>query len=280
MKVTSNVSFLLCITSVVMPVVDARANRFVLHERSTALKSPATKAYDFVAYQQRRGLQVNLGTQQECQEILDVLALLGAVPCTCDDQGNINIGDAECFAYLESQDGFGFDDDDDGDDDDGVDEGCFCDTLDGEKTCVVYDSAAATAASSDEVDFDCYTYTSGLFDNTICVSDTVVTCTITIDGTECNSCEVDTSCFDLNFDCSNVIDGETWNACTDVDDIPETSPFILLNDDRFLIEKALEDAECVGIVSPAASPTTGSGAFALSFHALSMVGLVVAATFW
>jgi hypothetical protein len=279
MNVTSNLSFLLCITSVVMPVVDARANRFVLHERSAALKSPATKAYDFVAHQQRRGLQVNLGTKEECQEFLDALALLGTVPCTCDDQGSINIGVAECLAFLKSQDGFGFDDDDDADDDDGVDEGCFCDTLDGEKTCVVYDSAAATAASSDEVDFDCYTYTSGLFDDTICVSDTIATCTIMIDGTECNSCEVDLSCFGFDFDCSNVIDGETWTACT-VDDIPETSPFIILNDNRFVNENALEDAECVGIASPAASPTTVSGAFALSFHALSMVGLIVAATFW
>jgi hypothetical protein len=194
-------------------------------------------------------------------------------------------GDAECLAFLESQD------DDDVDDDDGVDEGCFCDTLDGEKTCVVYDSAAATAASSDEVAFDCYTYTSGLFDNTICGSDTVDTCTITIDGTECNSCEVDTSCFGIDFDCSNVIDGETWNACTDIDDIPETSPFIILNENRLVIENALDDAECVGIASPAASPTTTtqtttsspttvSGAFALSFHALSMVGLIVAAIFW
>jgi hypothetical protein len=67
MKVSSNLSFLLCITSVVMPVVDARANRFVLRERSAALKSPATKAYDFVARRKEKEKKgMGVGDSGEC----------------------------------------------------------------------------------------------------------------------------------------------------------------------------------------------------------------------
>jgi hypothetical protein len=199
--------------------------------------------------------------------------LLGTVPCTCDDQGDINIGDAECFAFIESQEGFASDDD--ADDDDGVDEGCFCDTLDGEKTCQVFDSVAAAELTSEDVDAFCYTYKSGLFDNTICSSFAIdtLTCTVTIDGTKCNSCEIDSSCFGIDFDCSNVIDGEMWNECTDGDNIPETSPFIFLNEERFL-----EASESCPVGDAAGGDA--SGAFALSFHALFMVGLIVIATFW
>jgi hypothetical protein len=58
------------------------------------------------------------------------------------------------------------------------------------------------------------------------------TCTITTDGAECNSCTLITcdatdgaGQTDENYDidCSNVIEGEVWNLCTD--DVPETSPF-------------------------------------------------------
>jgi hypothetical protein len=152
----------------------------------------------------------------------------------------------------------------------------FCDTLEGERTCLVEDSDASEAAeSTDEVEAECVTYTSGLFAITICAIDNTAddTCTITIDGTECSSCELiscsDSDGYPYDLDCSNVIAGETWNVCTD--DIPETSPFLAFgNNDRFLFD----DVECDTIASPP------SGAFALSFHALSMVGLIVVATFW
>jgi hypothetical protein len=79
MKVTSSLSFLLCISSVVIPVVDARANGFGLNKRPAATRrfvdskevfdfaatqeshrvfnSAATKRYDFAVHQQRRSLQ-------------------------------------------------------------------------------------------------------------------------------------------------------------------------------------------------------------------------------
>jgi hypothetical protein len=154
----------------------------------------------------------------------------------------------------------------------------FCETLQGEEVCGVIDeeaAAAATASASESSIFaDCYTFRSGPLDNTICTLDNLAesTCAITIDGTECNSCAL-ASCSatdgagvfgeSFDFDCSNVIAGETWNLCTD--DIPETSPFIVIGNNELFI-----DGSCV----------PGSGGFAVSFHALSMVGLMVVATFW
>jgi hypothetical protein len=67
--------------------------------------------------------------------------------------------------------------------------------------------------------------------------------------------------FGFDVDCSNAIEGEKRNYCTD--DIPEFSRFLAFsNSDRF------DDFEC-----------GGSGGFALSFHALSVVSLIVVATF-
>jgi hypothetical protein len=60
--------------------------------------------------------------------------------------------------------------------------------------------------------------------------------------------------------------------CTD--DIPETSRFLATaNNKRFIQE------ECsTTTLRPASSPTV-SGAFALPFHCLSVLGLIVVATF-
>jgi hypothetical protein len=151
----------------------------------------------------------------------------------------------------------------------------FCETLQGEEVCgVINEKASAAATISDSFIFaDCYTFRSGPFDDTICTIDNFTdgTCTITIDGTECNSCaHVSCSATDgagvfpesFDFDCSNVIEGEFWNLCTD--EIPETSPFIVIGNNELFV-----DGSCI----------PDSGGFALSFHALSMVVLMVVAAF-
>jgi hypothetical protein len=299
MKVTSNLSFLLCITSVVMPVVDARANSFGLNKRSAALKSRTTKAYDFAAHQQRRGLQGDDdGFDFETKEVCEAaLVLLGTNPCTCDDQGVVLISVPECANFIDS-----LPDDDSflGDDDEVCESllavflgtpnsGCNCDdeaeptaeclefisscnqcdTLQGVETCRSNDLEVSANGIK-----DCTTYESGAFDNTICFLDNFDdTCTITIDGTECNSCEpiecdgAENLAFGFDLDCSNVVDGETWNLCTA--DLPETSRFLAFgNNDRPITLS--------GCDVPAVD---ASGGFAPSLHALSVVGLVVVATF-
>jgi hypothetical protein len=352
MKVTFNLSFLLCISSVMMPIVDARANGVGLHKRSTALKSLATKrsikhdvkAYDLAAHQQRRSLQTKnddiscesflatldtnpctcddqdeFDATAECSDFLSGLDLvvvcefaltaLGPNPCTCDDQGEVDTSTAECSEFVSGLDAGSCEDflealgpnpctcDDQGEVDTSTAEcsefvaSCnICDTLQGEETCFTFEEEVSNDGSSDEVETFCYTYISGVFDNTICEIEnfTADTCTITIDGTECNSCATLPFCdgdgYDI--DCSNVIEGEKYNTCTD--DIPETSRFLATaNNDRFV-----DDIECGVTVpsttsspitvtqSPTSSPTTVSGAFALSFHAVSAVGLMVFATFW
>jgi hypothetical protein len=151
-----------------------------------------------------------------------------------------------------------------------------CDTLQNQRTCYAVAVEESEAASSDDVDAFCYAYTSGPFDNTICEIDNVSdeTCTITIDGTEYSS-RVPVACgetdgagtlgFGYDFDCSNIIEGEKWNNYNG--DIPETSRFLAFgNTDQFVDDVFLDCG--------------GSGAFALSFHALSVVGLMVVATFW
>jgi hypothetical protein len=185
--------------------------------------------------------------------------ILGPNMCTCNEDGETSL---ECDELIDSC--------------------ATCDTLQGERTCFIIVE-----------DMDCATYTSGLFDNTICVEEDDSTCTLTVDGTECTSCAF-ISCSDegdtYDLDCSNVIAGETWNLCTD--DIPETSLFLPFGDnDRFN-----GDLECADDSSPTTAPTDSVGAddptfaptkapttsdgFALSFHALSVVGLIVVATFW
>jgi hypothetical protein len=254
---------------VVVPVVDAQANGFDLNKRSAVMERSIEhwKAFGVAVHQERRSLQT---AKDECQVFFG--DLVGDVGCTCKDDGS----DAteECYEILAFC--------------------AICDTLEGERACFAVDYELSDTASSDDVDAECSTYTSGKFDNTICTIENLVddTCTITIDGTECNSCvvvactsdEEDDTTYDL--DCSNVIDGETWNLCTD--DIPETSLFLVYgeNNDRFEDEldcSAISTGSPTSVpvpspASPSKSPT--SGAFAMSFHALSVVGLIVATTVW
>jgi hypothetical protein len=135
----------------------------------------------------------------------------------------------------------------------------FCESLQGEELCGFIDEKASAAAtvSDSSIFADCYTFRSGPLDDTI---DNFAdgTCTITIDGTECNSCAhafcsatdgggVFPESFDL--DCSNIIEGEMWNLCTD--DIPETSPFIVIGSNELFVD---------------GSYVPDSGVFALSCH--------------
>jgi hypothetical protein len=145
----------------------------------------------------------------------------------------------------------------------------------------------------------CFTYESGPFaDSTICEIENYNdnTCTISIDGVECDSCAVITCnsvggfdrYTDFDLDCSNIIQGETWNLCTD--DIPETSLFIVAGINDLFTEltcgdddssgdnfQDIIDANPGGDGSEGSDPRGGdSGGVAQSFHALSMVGLVVA----
>jgi hypothetical protein len=186
---------------------------------------------------------LDIGTADDdglCEAFLAVLFGSTNTGCTCDDAEPSD----KCLEFLSS---------------------CSaCDTVQGERTCFTEEVEKSNALSSDDVDAYCYTYESGLFDNTICelYNPADDTCTITIDGTECSSCALVT-CDDDDFydiDCSNVIEGETWNQCTD--DIPETSRFLATaNNDRYL-----DFSDC--------------GGSALSFRALSVVSLMVVVTFW
>jgi hypothetical protein len=95
---------------VAKPVVGAPANGFRHHMNSTALKSPAAKryikhdvkAYDIAAYQHHRVLQT--GVDDSCKTILEELGQSpGTIPCTCDDQGQLDISTTKC---AESSAGF------------------------------------------------------------------------------------------------------------------------------------------------------------------------------
>jgi hypothetical protein len=123
-----------------------------------------------------------------------------------------------------------------------------CDTLQGEEACLSIDLDAELVATTglDDGFANCLTYDSGPFaDTTICLIEDLAdsTCTITIDGMECNSCTViacgdDT---DYEFDCSNIIEGETWNLCTS--DIPETSPFIAVGNNLLFSDVSCSDSD-------------------------------------
>jgi hypothetical protein len=268
MKVTSNLSFLLCISSVVMSAIDARTKGFgqkrsiqrqevfdftaQREESHRDLKSPMPES-SINAHQQRRSLQTDGDLAKElCEAFLELL--LGSnVGCTCDENGEPS---SDCEEL--------------------VSECNICDNIQGQRSCLAFAAEETAEASSADVEADCFTYVSGPFDNTICSNDNIAddTCNITIDGVECNSCEYVTcsatdgaGVFDesYDFDCSNVIEGETWNLCTD--NPPETSLFLATaNVDRF----QSQDLDC------------DSGAFAMSFHALSVMVsfIVVASTFW
>jgi hypothetical protein len=282
MKVTSNLSFLLCISSVVMPVTDARANGFDLKRSAVAMKRSIQRqdVFDFAAQQQlHRGLKspvtersINVHQQPRSLQTTDAelqLALCESAieiylgpdsGCSCDEDFEIDLS-SECQKFIS--------------------ECSPCDTIQDQQTCFTVDEEASTAASTADLKAACFTYVSGPFDNTICSATNYAdgTCTVTIDGAECNSCafcgETDgTGATEGNYDidCSNVIEGETWNLCTD--DVPETSPFInVANNDRFL-----DDVEC-GLGDSEVSE--GSGGFCPSFHGLSvMVSLIVVTTLW
>jgi hypothetical protein len=245
MKVTSNLSFLVCISSVVMPAIDARASGFS-YKRSTATKRSIKDQEVSRTLQTDDELALQL-----CETFLEIL--LGPNSgCTCAEDGELT---SDCEDFLSQCD--------------------ICDTIQGERTCLAFAEEESTAASTSDIVADCFAYESGPFANTICTLDNFVesTCTITIDGKECNSCAIvacsatdGTGVFEdsYDFDCSNVIEGETWNLCTA--DIPETSRFLAIgNNDLFT------DLDC---------SSRESGGFALSFHGLSvLVSLIVVASF-
>jgi hypothetical protein len=275
MKVTPSLFFLLCISSVAIPATGARASGFD-RKRSAATKHSIErqrqKVFDFAArqelhhdlkspvtetpsnvHQQRRGLQADWeqgdGALKLCEAFIE--ALIGPNSgCMCDEDGDPT---SDCREYLS--------------------ECNVCDTIQSQRSCLVFAAQETKAAISEDVEADCYSYNRGPFDNTICMIDNIVesTCTVTIDGAECKSCEI-VVCKSTDgtgilsesydFDCSNVMEGETWNLCTA--NIPETSPFLASgNNNRYV------DLEC------------GSGGLALSSHVFSvLVSLVVVATFW
>jgi hypothetical protein len=222
---------------------------------------------------------------------------------TCGDGGGVDLGTDECVFKS-------------------------CDTLQGVEACLFDDEDAQLEAGA----YYCFTYESGPFaDSTICLIDDffdINTCTITIDGNECNSCNVVT-CSDMDgigiydesydFDCSNIIVGETWNLCSD--DIPETSPFIAAGNNMRFFEFSCVDPEDVNPevgesdgsnpgnesldnidpedVNPEVGESDGSnpgnesldnkesgdggdmsGGVAASSHMLSLVGLIIVACFW
>jgi hypothetical protein len=255
MKVTSNLSFLLCmIGTIAMPVVEASLNGLELKRSSAATMRAAKnqKAFEVAMRDQRRGLK---SADALCE------AFLPNSGCTCS-------GD------LPSQDCSDF-----------ITENCSrCDTLQNQEACLlIFDEEAVVAAfvaalvaspATASVYVDCTTYKSGPFaDDSICVIENLDdnNCTFTINETECNSCTV-VDCgeeTDFDIDCSNVIAGETWNLCTD--DIPETSLFIALGtNDRF------QDLTCT---PNSVVKESGSGGVAAASHVLSLFGLIIVACF-
>jgi hypothetical protein len=255
MKFTSNLSFLLCIVTIAMPVVEASLNGLELKRSSAATKLAAKnqKAFEVAMHDQRRSLQTE---DALCEVFLE--ALYGPNSgCTCSE----DLPSQECFDFITQN--------------------CLsCDTLGGEEACLlVFDEEAVVAAlvaspATASVYVDCTTYKSGPFaDDSICVIENLDdnNCTFTINETECNSCTV-VDCgeeTDFDIDCSNVIAGETWNLCTD--DIPETSLFIALGtNDRF------QDLTCT---PNSVVKESGSGGVAAASHVLSLFGLIIVACF-
>jgi hypothetical protein len=259
MKVTSNISFLLCIGTIAMSVVEASLNHSFGRMHSAATKpflQRRQEIFDFAAQQSHRGLK-------SAHTAMSLLSKRSATTKRADkNQKAVEVavqqhqrrslqGDSEfdaaslaiCELFLEALYG--------------PNSGCtctdvepsmecidfissncaICEIIQFEEACLVFDEEAALAAYPETGSFvvDCLTYRSGPFaDDTICgienFSDN--TCTFTINETECTSCtviacdDVETNFEETNYDidCSNIIAGETWNLCTD--DIPETSPFI------------------------------------------------------
>jgi hypothetical protein len=243
MKVTSNLSFLLRISSVVMPVVESIKG--FGRKLSAATKPTSTikhrELFDFAAAAQQhsnRGLKSALapGLSQKRSAVTKRAlkhqkALADSAvheqnrglqqadltdPAVCEAFLTLLVGSdsactcteegpsTECIDYLATCN--------------------FCDTLQGETACI----SSSFTEDTPSVFSSCITYKSGPFDNVICQTENRIdnTCTYTIDGTECSSCTV-IDCdgeSDYDIDCSNIIAGETWNLCTA--DIPETSMFL------------------------------------------------------
>jgi hypothetical protein len=310
MKVTPNLSFLLCIGTIAMPVVEGSLNGFglknsaamkpslqrqdlfdfaaqqshrglksatamaLLSKRSAAGKQAAKnqKAIEVAVHQERRSLQgdVDAASLALCEAFL--VTLYGPNSgCTCTDE----VPSMECVDFLSS---------------------CNrCDTIQSEEACLFTDEEAEEAAvaalpagtTGDSVLAGCTTYRSGPFaDDTLCsvldFSDSL-TCSFTINQTECNSCTV-VKCRDVNeeaelgevnydIDCSNIIAGETWNLC--IDDIPETSPFIALG----ITNDLFQETTCVG-GKDSGDGGDMSGGVAASSHVLSLVGVIIVTSFW
>ncbi len=263
MKVTSNLSFVLCIGTIAMSVIEASLNGLGPN-RSDANKPSLQRqaVFDFAALQSPRGLKsVSAASLLSKRSAATKRATKTqkAVEFAIHEQRRSLQTEDELVASLEL-----------------VSEMtvyCLvCDTIQSEEACLSFDDEAAVAAlvtSPEAFLVDCTAYRSGPFaDDTICGIENFVdnNCTFTINARECNSCTVvacDGEETDFDIDCSNIIAGETWNFCTD--DIPETSLFIGLgNNDRF------QDKYC-----------TGSGGIAASTsHVLGLVGLIIGAFFW
>jgi hypothetical protein len=271
MKVTSKFSFLLCISTIAMPVVEASHNGFGL-KRSTATKPSIQRqdVFDFAAQRSHRGLKsatamallskrsaaakraaknqkaVEVAVHQQHRSLQEDFDVDPASLAICEILLEALLGPnsgCTCTDEEPSMECTDF-----------VSSNCvLCDTLQGEEACLVSDGEAALAAYPETGSFvvDCLTYRSGPFaDDTICgienLSDN--TCTFTVNETECTSCTV-IACDDeegseetnYDIDCSNVIAGETWNLCTD--DIPETSPFIAFGANDLFQEVTCGDGE-------------------------------------
>jgi hypothetical protein len=272
MKVTSNLSFFLCISTIAMPDVEASINGLELR-RSAATKPSLQRqdVFDFAAQQSRRGLKsataaallskrsaatkrasknqkavkVAVHQQRRSLQTEDELDAISLALCEVFLEGlyGPNSG-CTCTDEEPSQECYDF-----------LLNNCFlCETIQSEETCLVFDEEAALAALSASPGTEgpvlCSTYKSGPFaDDTICRIENLAdsTCTFTINETECNSCTV-VECgeeTDFDIDCSNVIAGETWNLCTD--DIPETSLFIGLGNNDLFQDLACGDGGSVDL---------------------------------
>jgi hypothetical protein len=264
MKVTSNLSFLLCIGTIAMPIVQASLNGFGLKRSAASTKSSIQRqdVFDFAAQQSHRGPKSMTATallskhsaalkraakNQKTVEF-DVHQPRRSLETDVDfEAATLALCEALFVDLLGPNSGCTCTDDEPSMEcTDFVSSNClFCDTLQFEDSCLFLDKEAQLAAGPGTDSFvDCLTYESGPFaDKTICGIENFGdnTCAITIDGVECTSCTVIT-CGDegaTNFDinCSNIIAEDTWNLCTD--DIPDTSLFIAVgNNDRF------EDLSC------------------------------------
>lgn len=173
MKVTSNLSLLLCIISssmvITMPAVKASTNVFRPTKRSSMMNNKGMSPHGIFAFnaavqpqpQSHRDLQSNAALEF-CEAFIE--QLYGANSgCTCEGKEGTFVADCDCK---------------------------ICDTLQGKKVCLAIDSEAEDAIdAAPDSTVDCFSYKSGPFDNTICEIETVRgMCAITIDGDECSSC--------------------------------------------------------------------------------------------